>query len=118
MLNEQAKVSDSEQPKLLSTDISDKMDELKREIGYLTSKIKYFRPKKKATEKTTNKTNDTSNSETDDFDKQESSNKDTPTEKEHTEQNENQEDEQDQSLKDKNQQHSQGKFTLFFILSI
>lgn len=111
MLNEQAKVTDREQPKLLSADISDKIDELKREIGYLTSKIKYYRPKKKPSESTNNKTNGTSNSETDDSDKKESSNTDTPTEKEHYEQN----DEKDQDLKDKNQHHSEGICILFFI---
>jgi hypothetical protein len=47
MLNEQAKVADNEDPKLLSNDILDKMDELKREVNYLVSKIKYFKPKTK-----------------------------------------------------------------------
>ena len=45
MLNEQAKLADHEQPKLLSTDINNKMEELKREVNYLLTKIKYFRPK-------------------------------------------------------------------------
>jgi len=45
MLNEQAKVSDNEQPKLLVSDIHNKMEELKREVNYLLNKIKYFRPK-------------------------------------------------------------------------
>lgn len=49
MLNEQAKVPDYEQPKLLTSDINDKMDELKREVNYLISKAKYFRPKPKTT---------------------------------------------------------------------
>lgn len=88
MLNEQAKVSDNEQPKLLSTDISDKIDELKREIGYLSSKIKYFRPKKKPVENT-NKTNSTSNNETDDSEKQESTSTEIPFEKEDSDQKNN-----------------------------
>lgn len=50
MLNEQAKVADHEEPKLLSKDITDKVEALKREVNYLLSKIKYFRPKKKATD--------------------------------------------------------------------
>jgi len=45
VLNEQAKVADHEDPKLLSSDIQDKVDSLKREVNYLVSKIKYFRPK-------------------------------------------------------------------------
>jgi hypothetical protein len=45
MLNEQAKLADHEQPKLLSIDIHNKMEELKREVNYLLTKIKYFRPK-------------------------------------------------------------------------
>ena len=45
MLNEQAKVAENETPKLLSADISDRIDALKREVNYLVSKIKYFRPK-------------------------------------------------------------------------
>jgi hypothetical protein len=45
MLNEQAKLADHEQPKLLSADIHNKMEELKREVNYLLTKIKYFRPK-------------------------------------------------------------------------
>ena len=44
LLNEQAKVADNEQPKLLTNDISDKIDNLKREVSYLVTKIKYFRP--------------------------------------------------------------------------
>ena len=51
MLNDQAKVADNEDPKLLSSDIADKADELKREVNYMLSKIKYFRPKKKAVTK-------------------------------------------------------------------
>ena len=45
MLNEQAKVADNEQPKLLSSDIAEKAESLKREVSYLVTKIKYFRPK-------------------------------------------------------------------------
>lgn len=45
MLNEQAKLSDNEDPKLLANDILDKTEELKREVNYLVSKIKYFKPK-------------------------------------------------------------------------
>jgi hypothetical protein len=45
MLNEQAKLSDNQDPKFLSNDINDKIEELKREVNYLISKIKYFRPK-------------------------------------------------------------------------
>jgi len=45
MINEQAKVSDNQNPKLLSTDIAEKTENLKREVGYLVTKIKYFRPK-------------------------------------------------------------------------
>ena len=43
-MNEQAKVADNQQPKLLTNDISDKIDNLKREVSYLVTKIKYFRP--------------------------------------------------------------------------
>jgi hypoxia up-regulated 1 len=45
MLNEQAKLAENEHPKLLSSDIADKIDALKREVNYLVSKIKYFKPK-------------------------------------------------------------------------
>jgi hypothetical protein len=51
MINEQAKVSDNQQPKLLSTDVQEKIDALRREVGYLVSKVKYFRPKKPVTPK-------------------------------------------------------------------
>lgn len=44
MLAEQALVKDNETPKLLCSDITDKTDALRREVGYLVSKIKYFRP--------------------------------------------------------------------------
>jgi len=44
MVAEQANVPDNQNPKLLSTDIQEKADNLKREIGYLVTKIKYFRP--------------------------------------------------------------------------
>jgi hypoxia up-regulated 1 len=68
MLNEQAKVADHEDPKLVSTDINDKIDNLKREVNYLVSKIKYFRPKttKKPPTKSSKSTSDkTETSETD-----------------------------------------------------
>lgn len=104
MLNEQAKVSDNEQPKLLSTDISDKIDELKREIGYLSSKIKYFRPKKKPVENT-NKTNSTSNNETDDSEKQESTSTESPFEKDDSDQNDEKNNADSQS---ENQSQSKG----------
>jgi hypothetical protein len=42
-------LADNEQPKLLSNDIVDKMDALKREVSYLVTKIKYFRPPTKKT---------------------------------------------------------------------
>ena len=45
MINEQAKVPENQNPKLLSTDITEKTESLKREVGYLVTKIKYFRPK-------------------------------------------------------------------------
>lgn len=45
MLNEQAKISDNQDPKLLANDITDKIEELKREVNYMINKIKYFRPK-------------------------------------------------------------------------
>lgn len=45
MINEQAKVPDNQTPKLLSTDVAEKIDGLKREVSYLVNKIKYFRPK-------------------------------------------------------------------------
>ena len=55
-LNEQAKVKDSEDPKVLSAEIVEKSEALKKEVNYLVSKIKYFRPKttkKPKTEKST-----------------------------------------------------------------
>ncbi|CAF0912064.1 unnamed protein product [Brachionus calyciflorus] len=78
MLNEQAKVADNEQPKLLSTDISDKIDELKREVSYLSSKIKYFRPKKKPSTEEKNKKNTTSKDK-EETDKKESENQESTT---------------------------------------
>jgi hypothetical protein len=62
MLNEQAKAADNEQPKLTSTDISEKIDALKREVNYLVSKIKYFRPKTTKKPPTSSKTNGTNTS--------------------------------------------------------
>lgn len=62
MMNEQAKLPENEDPKLLSNDISDKMEELKREVNYLVSKIKYFRPKTTKKPPTAEKSNSTSNS--------------------------------------------------------
>lgn len=61
MLNEQAKVADNEAPKLLSADITDKIDALKREVNYMVTKIKYFKPKvkKPAADKNKNATNTT-----------------------------------------------------------
>jgi hypoxia up-regulated 1 len=53
---EQAKVADNETPKLLSSDVQEKSDNLKREIGYLVTKIKYFRPPVKKPEAKTPKT--------------------------------------------------------------
>lgn len=80
LLNEQAKIADNEEPKLLLADINDKAENLKREVSYLVGKIKYFRPPTKKTplksdEKTakksntteefpTNKTNNTEQAET------------------------------------------------------
>ena len=72
MVQEQAKTPDNESPKLLSTDIADKSENLKREVGYLVTKIKYFRPPTKKTPlktdeekvKTANKTNSTNEKET------------------------------------------------------
>lgn len=64
MLNEQAKISDNQDPKLLANDITDKIEELKREVNYMINKIKYFRPKttkKPATSET--KANKTTTSE-------------------------------------------------------
>jgi len=61
MLNEQAKTADNEQPKLTSTDISDKIDALKREVNYLVSKIKYFRPKTTKKPPTAGKANNSTN---------------------------------------------------------
>lgn len=49
LLEEQSKVADYGYPKLLSTDISDKAESLRREVGYLVTKIKYFRPTTKKT---------------------------------------------------------------------
>lgn len=66
MIEEQSKTPDNETPKLLSTDITDKIESLKREVGYLVTKIKYFRPPTKKTPlktdektKTANKTEET-----------------------------------------------------------
>jgi hypothetical protein len=60
MVSEQAKVPDYEQPKLLTADISDKVDALKREINYMITKAKYFKPKpKKPTSADGNKGNQT-----------------------------------------------------------
>ncbi len=50
MIAEQAKAADNETPKLLSTDIQEKAENLKREVGYLVTKIKYFRPPTKKPE--------------------------------------------------------------------
>jgi hypoxia up-regulated 1 len=66
MLNEQAKVAENEDPKLLSSDIQEKIDALKREVNYLVSKIKYFRPKTKkppTAEKQQNKTANATNTD-------------------------------------------------------
>ena len=64
MIEEQAKMPDYEQPKLLTTDINEKMDGLKREISYLINKAKYFRPKpKKKPESEKVKTNKTKTEE-------------------------------------------------------
>jgi len=60
MLTEQGKLADYEAPKLLSADIADKIDALRREVNYLISKAKYFKPKPKATPKAnTTKTEET-----------------------------------------------------------
>lgn len=66
MINEQAKVLDNQQPKLLSTDVQEKLDALRREVSYLVSKIKYFRPKTKkpVTHKPTGEPTSPSNSTT------------------------------------------------------
>jgi hypoxia up-regulated 1 len=45
ILNEQSKLKDYEQPKLLTSDLEEKADALKREINYLINKAKYFKPK-------------------------------------------------------------------------
>ena len=76
MLAEQSQVPDYEQPKLLSIDINDKMDALKREINYLISKAKYFKPKPK--KKPVSETKETSNktkTEEGEKDKEEKDNK-------------------------------------------
>ena len=57
MIAEQSKVPDYEQPKLLTTDIADKIESLKREINYLITKAKYFKPKPKKTVNENDKTN-------------------------------------------------------------
>lgn len=41
---EQALAKDNETPKMLCSDITDKAEALRREVGYLVTKIKYFRP--------------------------------------------------------------------------
>jgi hypothetical protein len=43
--NEQAALQDSDQPKLLTSDINDKGEALRREVNYLITKSKYFKPK-------------------------------------------------------------------------
>jgi len=59
MVEEQSKLADNEQPKLLSNDVHDKAEALKREIGYLLTKVKYFRPPVKKPVKTEKKSNET-----------------------------------------------------------
>lgn len=49
LIDEQSKLKDYEEPKLTSVDVSDKIDALKREVSYLVTKIKYFRPPTKKT---------------------------------------------------------------------
>lgn len=49
MLDEQSKLAENESPKLTSADINDKIEALRREVGYLVTKIKYFRPPTKKT---------------------------------------------------------------------
>lgn len=86
MLNEQAKVADYETPKLLSSDISEKMDALRREVSYLITKAKYFRPKPK---KTTENVKSNTTKTTDDEKKQkEGSDADESTKEEHKSQEE------------------------------
>ena len=70
MLAEQALLKDNETPKLLSADITDKAEALRREVGYLVTKIKYFRPPTKKTplkddKKTKNKTEEATTPEND-----------------------------------------------------
>ena len=59
MLEEQSKTPDHEQPKLLTTDINEKIDGLKREVNYLITKAKYFKPKPKKPATDANKANAT-----------------------------------------------------------
>lgn len=67
LVAEQAKIADNENPKLLSSDVQEKTDNLKREIGYLVTKIKYFRPpvtKKPKIAKKSTASNGTASNET------------------------------------------------------
>ena len=49
LIDEQSKIKEYEDPKLTSVDINDKIDAIKREVGFLVTKIKYFRPPTKKT---------------------------------------------------------------------
>jgi len=49
LIDEQSKIKVYEDPKLTSVDINDKIDAIKREVSYLVTKIKYFRPPTKKT---------------------------------------------------------------------
>ncbi len=62
---EQSQLKDYEQPKLLTSDLDENSDALKREINYLINKAKYFKPKTTAEKKksTTTKTTVTNNEE-------------------------------------------------------
>jgi hypothetical protein len=53
MLTEQSKLGDDEHPKLLTSDLDEKADALKREISYLVNKAKYFKPKTTTQKSTT-----------------------------------------------------------------
>lgn len=70
-INEQAKLKDSDNPKLLASNIQDKIGALKREVQYLLTKIKYFRPKTTTTTTTTTTANPKANNKTESSNKSE-----------------------------------------------
>jgi hypothetical protein len=78
---------------LLSADIADKIDALRREVNYLISKAKYFKPKPKPTPKpTTTKTEETK----EDAGKEEKAEKEPEEEKAQDQESEQKQDEKQQ----------------------